>query len=208
MADYPDWTDSVAIIAAEIMLPMDLQAAYIMMPVDIQAQYLTLNIDIVAQSVGDISVDIAAASIGNIGIDIKAATIGNLNIDIEAQSIGMYLQPDWQVKAGTDKNLSGTATVTGPSTAYVLDYTVTNGKTFHICQWGFLLEFNGAIMAMLYSLHTSTYTLLAVNGGTAGGSQSFTKPITVVAGDHIKVKVVNLDGTDHTGYGSVGGFEI
>jgi len=230
MADYPDWTDSVAIIAAEIMLPIDMQAAYIMMPVDIQAQYLTLDIDIVAQTVGDITVDIAAQSVGNIAVniaaaavtlnvaiassavtlnvDIKAQTLTNLNIQINAQAVGVYLQPDWNVLQGTDKNETGSATVPDGDSAYVLDYTVTNGKTFYITQWGFSLNFNGAVVAHLYRLHVATYTRLALNGGSGGGSQSFTKPIAVVAGDHIKIGVTNFSAADATGYGSIGGYEI
>ena len=206
--DYPDWTDSVAIIAAEIMLPIDMQAAYIMMPVDIQAQYLTLDIDIVAQSVGNLTVDIAAASIGNIGIDIKAATIGNLTIDIEAQSVGMYLQPDWQVLQGTDKNLTGSATVTADSAAFVLDYTVTDGKTLYVCQWSANISYNVNVAALLYYRHGTTDYLLGAIGGPTGASQSFSKPITVVAGDHIKVQVYNFDASNHTCYACVGGYEI
>jgi hypothetical protein len=208
MGDYPDWTDSVAIIATEIMVAIDLQASYIMMPVDIQAQYVTLNIDIVAQTVGAIDVDIAAASIGNIGIDIKAATIGNITIDIEAQSVGMYLQPDWQVKAGTDKNLQGAADCPDATPTYVLSSQVTAGKTFYICQWGFNILANSGVRALLLYKHNSDYHILSVSGGQVGNAQSFTKPIAVVAGDYIVVSLTQWSGGTVSGVGSVGGYEI
>ena len=208
MADYPDWTDSVAIIAAEIMLPIDMQAAYIMMPIDIQAQYVNLNVDIVAQTIGAIDVDIAAASIGNIGIDIKAATIGNLTIDIEAQSVGVYLQPDWQVKAGTDKNIYASASLADATWTKVLDYTVPTGKTFYLTQWGFMVSGATGMNAYLYYTHVTTDAELACGGGYFGGMQSFTKPIAIVAGDKIRMKLIQFSGGT-LGVGcSIGGYEI
>jgi len=230
MADYPDWTDSVAIIATEIMVAIDLQAAYIMMPVDIQAQYVDIEVDIVAQTVGNILVDIKAQSVGNIAVniaasavtlnvaiassavtlnvDIKAQTLTNLNIQINAQAVGVYLQPDWNVLQGTDKNLVGTADVDTDTWTKVLEYTVPTGKTFYACQWGFGIEQNCSILAHLRYLHVSTETNLAMNGGYMGGAQSFTKPVTVVAGDKIRVYLYHVGATLQPGHAFVGGYEI
>ena len=208
MADYPDWTDSVQIVGTDIMVAIDLQAAYIMMPVDIQAQYLTLNIDITAQTLANLKVDINAASIGNIGIDIKAATIGNLTIDIEAQSVGVYLQPDWQVKAGTDKNIYASASLADATWTKVLDYTVPTGKTFYLTQWGFMVSATTGMNAYLYYTHITTDTELACGGGYFGGMQSFTKPIAIVAGDKIRMMLIHFAGTAKGTGCSIGGYEL
>jgi len=208
MADYPDWTDLVQIVGTDIMVAVDLQAAYIMMPVDIQAQYVDLTVDIVAQTVGHITVDIAAQSAGDITVDITAQTLSNINIQINAQAVGVYLQPDWQVKAGTDKNLVGTADVDTDTWTKVLEYVVTTGKTFYACQWGFGLELNTSVLAHLRYLHISTETNLAMNGGYMGAAQSFTKPVTVVAGDKIRVYLYHLGATLQPGHAFVGGYEV
>lgn len=208
MGDYPDYTDIMQIIGSDIMIPIDLQAAYIMMPVDIQAQYLTLEIDIKAQSIGNLDVNIAAADIGNIGIDIKANTLGNLTIDIEAQSIGVLLYPDWQAVQDADKDEVGYATCNDATYTRVLDYTVTAYKTFYICQWGFNVDGNTGVLARLEYQHNTTYKSLAFSGGQVGNSHNFPKPIKVVAGDHIRIGLVQYSGGSITGYGCVSGYEI
>lgn len=208
MADYPDWTDIIQIVGSDIMVPIDVQGAYIMMPVDIQAQYLTLDIDIVAQTVGNIEVDLVAQSVGNIEVDIAAQTIGNLIIDIEAQSIGLYLKADWEVIQGTDKNLYAYATCNDATVTTVLDYTVPAGKTFYICQWGFNMALVTGMIGWLDYLHDATPSPLAVNGGYCGAAQSFTKPIAVVAGDHVRVVLYQASGSGGTGRASVGGYEL
>ena len=209
MSDYPDWTDLVQIIGADIMVPIDLQAAYIMMPVDIQAQYLTLEIDIVAQSVGNIAIDLAAQSVGDITVDIAAQTLGNLNvniaatavtldiniaatdvtldIDITAQSVGVYLQPEWSALTGIDKNLAGSATAQSGAFTIIIEYVVPAGKTFYLCQWGVYMIEDAGVMVALGYVHGSTYTYLARGGGYAGATQSFTKPLVVTAGDTIRL---------------------
>jgi len=206
--DYPDWTRLIQLIGADIMMPIDVQAAYIMMPIDIQAQYVNLEVDIVAQTVGNIGIDIKAATIGNIGIDIKANTLGNLTIDIEAQSIGIYLKADWEVLQGTDKNLSGYAECPDGSATFVIDYTVVADTAFIICQWGFNLAADCGGQASLWFRHNATDARLAMTGGRMGNSQSFSKPIAVVAGDHIKLSVFQVSGAAVYGYGCVGGYEI
>ncbi len=206
--DYPDYTDIMQIIGSDIMIPIDLQAAYIMMPVDLQAQYVTLEIDVVAQTVGNIEVDLAAQSVGNIQVDINAQTIAELKIDIDAQHVGIYLQPDWQVKEGTDKNLSGFATVPDRAATYVLDYTVPANKTLYVCQWGFNVAADIGVWAALQYKHNSDYTTLAANGGQVGGAHSLSKPMAIVAGDHIVVQLRQYGGSDEMGFGSVGGYEI
>lgn len=206
--DYPDWTRLIQIIGSNIMVPLDLQAAYIMMPIDIQAQYVNLEVDIVAQTIGSIDVDIAAQTVGNIGIDIKANTLGNLVIDIEAQSIGIYLKADWEVLQGTDKNVDASASCTDGNLVQVLSQEVTATKIFYICQWGFNVEGNTGVKAVLWKYGDTTTTILAESGGQVGGAQSFSKPIAVDAGDYVRVSLQQWSGGAIVGHGSVGGYEI
>jgi len=206
--DYPDWTRLIQLIGADIMMPIDIQGAYIMMPVDIQAQYIDLEVDIVAQTIGNIKMDIAAATMGNIAIDIAANTLGNLTIDVEAQSIGIYLKADWEVLQGTDKNLTGNASCPSGTETFVIDYTVVADTAFIICQWGFSLAGDFGVRGVLWYRHNSTDTRLATSGGRMGGAQSFSKPIAVVKGDHIKLSVLQISESELYGYGVVGGYEI
>lgn len=230
MSDYPDYTELMQIIGSDIMVPMDIQGAYIMMPVDIQAQYITLDIDIVAQTVGYIGIDIKAQTIDKLDInlaasaitldinlktsaitlnvDITAQTVGNINFDIKAQSVGMYLQPDWQVKEGTDKNLFATASVDTGTTTKILDYPVSAGKTFYIWQWGFNIAYEGGMSSQLYYTHNATDTRLAASGGYQGGAVAFSKPIAIIAGDKIRVEVLHGAGESRTCKAHVGGYEI
>lgn len=182
-SDYPDYTDIMQIIGSDIMVPLDLQAAYIQMPVDIQAQYASLDINIKTQTV-------------------------TINIDINAQSVGVYLQPDWQVKAGTDKNESGYVNVAPDEWVKVFEYQVPAGKTFYICQWGFNAEADVGLAAQLRYYHDTTETMLAMNGGHMGGAQSFTKPIAIEAGEKIRGYAFHLAPGTELVYFSVGGYEI
>ena len=228
--DYPDYTDLIQIIGADIMVPIDIQGAYIMMPVDIQAQYLTLEIDIVAQTVGNIGIDIKAQTFEKLNInlaasaitldinlktsditldvDISAQTVGNITIDIEAQSVGVYQQPEWSALQGEDKNLFGSAVVGAGQQLKVLEYTVTALKTFYLCQWGFALDKAQGIRAAIAKYLDTTTTWLSVGGGYCGNSQTFSKPLVIPAGGKIQVWVTNLGADSTTGLASFGGYEI
>lgn len=229
MSDYPDYTDLVHIIGCDVTFNIEITGATVMMPVDIQAQYITLSIDIVAQTIGNIAIDIAAQTMGNIDInlaasditlniniesssitlnvDITAQTIGNLTIDISAQTVGVYLQPDWQVLQGADKNLSGSAAIAAGSFLTVLDYTNTSGLTFYICQWGFCVQKDVGVIAYISFKHNSITTDLCCSGGRTGNSQSFSKPVAVITGDHIIVKMCHFSTSQELCFSSVGGYE-
>ena len=208
MPDYPDWTDLVQIIGADIMVPIDLQAAYIMMPVDIQAQYLTLEIDIVAQSVGNIAIDLAAQSVGDITVNIAAQDLLNLNIAITAQSVGVYLQPEWSALTGIDKNIAGSATAANGVFTIIIEYVVPAGKTFYLCQWGVYMTADAGVMVALGYVHDSTYTYLARGGGYAGATQSFTKPLVVTAGDTIRLVAFQVTQASQLVAATFGGYEL
>jgi len=229
-SDYPDYTELMQIIGSDIMVPMDIQAAYIMMPVDIQAQYITLDIDIVAQTIGNIAIDIAAQSVGNIAInlaasaitldiniktsaitlnvDITAQTISELKIDIDAQHVGIFLQPDWQAEAGTDKNLEGHATIAAGGAEVVLDYTVTANKTFYICQFGFGIDESSALFCEVQEYYDATAYTRFISGGYPGNSLSLSKPVLIPAGHHLYARLHNVGATGGEGYVTIGGYEI
>lgn len=208
MADYPDYTNVMQIIGSDIMVPFDIQAAYIMMPIDIQAQYMNLKIDIAAQTIGNIGIDIKAASVEKINVDITTQSIGNLVIDIEAQSVGIYLKADWEVLAGHDLNLDGTAACADGNLVVVLDHLVENCTAFYICQWGFNVDGNTGVKAVLFYTSDAVNTMLAESGGQVGNSQPFSKPIAIVVGDKIRVSLQQWSGAEIDGHASVGGYWI
>ena len=177
-----------------------------MLPMDIQGSNITLDIDIVAASVEKINVDLVAQTIATIGIDIKANTLGNLVIDIEAQSIGIYLKADWEVLREHDWNLTGYAECDASVLTVLLDEEVTGVNAFYICQWGFAVAAGAGLYVRLLFVHNAAETLLAIGGGYSGGMQSFTKPIAVVVGDHIKVYAEQYSAETSSCYCSVGGY--
>ena len=170
MGDYPDWTDLVQVVGADIMVPIDVQGAYIMLPVDIQAQYVTLEMDIVAQTIGNIDVDIAAQSVGNIAVSIAASAVtldvkitassvtlnvniaassvtltvsvsGTAQIDIETQSVGVSFQGEWQVEQGKQKHFRGSGTnISSGNFATVVSYTVPSGKNLYVYSFCFAIR--------------------------------------------------------------------
>jgi hypothetical protein len=198
MADYPDWTELVNIVGTDIMVAIDLQGAYIMMPVDIQAQYLTLEIDIVAQTVGNIAIDLAAQSVGAISVDITAQTIAQLDINIDAQNVGVYLQPDWQVKAGTYKNFYATGSAkTGGQLIYV-SYTVTTGKTLYITGFSFAMtattitDYDHHLYVQGYLYDSTAGTFFAFSAGLGGSVASLTQPIAFTSGHLFQAIITNF----------------
>lgn len=223
--DYPDYTDIMVIVGAEIMVPIDVQGAYIMMPVDIQAQYVTLEIDIVAQTVGNIDINIAAQSIDKVAVniaasavtldiniktsaitlnvDITAQTIGNLTIDIKTQSVGVYTEPDWQVAAGKQKQLCGsTSSLAVDGSGNAINYTVPGGKTLK----AYGLAFNVyAATAEDRDKNQIGYVALSLGataliqlGGNGGGALCFSAPIRYTAGQ--QCRVVGYNKANHAVY--------
>ena len=183
MGDYPDYTNIIQIVGSDIMIPINVQAAYIMMPVDIQAQYVDLDINIKSQEV-------------------------TINIDIDAQSVGVYLQPDWNVLQGTDKNITASKPLPDNTSVIILDYTVTAGKTFYVCQWGFSAFGNTGCWSALFYFHNEVSTDVALSGGMVGNSHSLSKPVAIAAGDRIVITNVQWSGEPLVGYAFIGGYEI
>jgi hypothetical protein len=192
--DYPDYTDIMQIIGSDIMIPIDLQAAYIMMPVDIQAQYLTLDIDIIAQSVGNLDVNIAAADIGTISIDISAQTIGDITVSIDAQSLGIYLQPEWQSKAGKTWKFRGQQAVGANTFATVTCGTAPPDVAYFVTDVSIMTITNPArLAAHFFKSVDATTTSLCQIGGNCGASHPFRTPPKLVEGEYLKIELWNLE---------------
>jgi hypothetical protein len=203
------------------MVPFDIQGATIMMPMDIQGQTVDLKVNIVAQTIGNIGIDIKAQTIGNISVNIAASAVTmnvniaasavTINMDIKAQSVGVYLQPEWAAKEGTDKDLFGLKTGASAGGEYTLiQYTVPTGKTLCITHlsgnvtgvgWGMILD-------MGY-VDGGTLQASAVIGGSQGCAIAFPKPQVFTEGMNFVVtgRGMAASGTANL-RAAVGGYEI
>lgn len=189
--DHPDGTFPVALIMADIM-----------MPVDIQAQYVTLDVDITAQSIGNISIDIAAQTIGNLDVNIAASEVtinvavtGTANIDITAQTVGIYLIPDWATKEGNSKVLHGGNIDVVRGSGATVNYTVPAGKTLYV---NYLVAANWAYHSADGDSNQMCIALLAIDGavkvyigGNGGVGVPLTTPFRVDAGEELGATVQN-----------------
>lgn len=227
--DYPDYTDVMAIIASEIMLPMDVQAAYIMMPIDIQAQYINVGIDIKAQTIGKIKVDIKAQSLDKLNINIAAQTMGNitvaiasavtLNVDIgnvegpfnikigTAQTVAVYDSPEWEGKVGNDLDIDGFSENIGSGAgAYVIDKAVTATTAWVIHSFGVvLMGLTGTLYGYIWD--DTDNAVLAASGGTQGFSVVLPKPVRVPRNHTVKLIVYHYGDGAGDYYGVIQGYE-
>lgn len=236
--DHPDGTVPTVFSKADVKVPVDIQAQFITLEVDITAQTVgAISIDITAQSVGNIDINLAASAItldinlessditlnvnlrsqtANIDIDIKATSIGNLTIDIEAQSVGVYLQPDWEVKQGNQKQITGTSAVANSHlTLYVTAaYTVPANKEFYL--YGISgcgranAQANGDVNQMCFARAIKTvdsgetYQYL---GGNGGFTFPLAVPIKYEAGALIELEFQHIANHDMVYAGTIFGFE-
>jgi len=217
---------NMKLTGSDIMMPIDIQSSYIMMPVDIQAQYMNLAIDIKAQTIGNLTIDIAAQSIGQLNVNIKASDItlnvtvanasinvavtGTANISITAQSIGILLQPEYASHQGTDKNVSGYASIGLNTGAYVVTYTVPTGKICYVTQFGavWYLSSPTASIGGRALLECPGATVVAMVGGENGASFVLSKPVKATAGQTIRVYVLGHSATSGILYGVFNGYEV
>lgn len=217
--DFPDYTDLMHIIGADIMVPIDIQGAYIMMPVDIQAQYVTLDINIKTQELESININIVAQSLENLNINIAAqdadidvnitnATInvagtltvivaGSAAINFTAQNVGIYLQPEWAVKEGTDKSIGGATVEVAAWDKAMYDYAVPGGKTLQLVHFGGYIfsdvEAEGdqfiRCQAFIEDLTSGEHFFLA--GGESGFSIDSPRSITIPGGRTCRITIFN-----------------
>jgi len=236
--DHPDGTVPTVFSKADVKVPVDIQAQYITLDVDITAQTVgNIAIDVAAQSVGNISINLAASAItldinlaasaitldvnlhsqtANIDIDITATSIGNLTIDIEAQSVGVYLSPDWEVKQGNQKQITGSSVVADSFlTSYVTaTYTVPAGKEFYLYGVSGCGHANAQADGDLNQICSARIikTVDAAEayqylGGNGGFTYPFTVPIKYEAGVLIELEFKHIANHDMLYIGSMFGFE-
>ena len=176
----------VNIVGSTIMAPVDIQGAYIMMPVDIQGQFVDLDINIKAQEV-------------------------TIDMDIEAQSVGIYLQPEWAVKAGTQKYFQIQASDVAAGAGFSVQHPVPSGKTFYLTHFVGLLFASSALDAdkpqIVEGYFYGAGQKLRV-GGNGGFAVTFPTPPPTPAGATCTFRLENRSG--HTCDASIlgAGYEI
>jgi len=201
--DHPDGTYPGVVSKCDIKLP-----------VDIQAQYVNLDVDVVAQTIGNLNVDIAAQTIGNLAVNIAASAItmnvtvtGTANINIIAQTVGIFLQPEWAAKEGTDKDLSGSSAADLGTAYMIITYTVPAGKTLFISHFGAHTRItSGNVIAKIWN-HT-TMIVKAITGGAQGCSMPLNKPIVIPGGEIAALVVEQMAADTQVVTGHIGGYEI
>ena len=129
--------------------------------------------------------------------DEIAEGVKELSINVTAQDVGVYLQPEWAAKEGTDKNFymggDNIATATGIS----LVYTVPVAKTLYITQGSFSIVANLAAdrdtnqIGVFYIVNATIPLFLMRMGGNGGGQFILPKPLVVVGGHTINIDVIN-----------------
>jgi hypothetical protein len=213
MPDYADWTESIELLGSEVMVPFDVQGAYIQVPMDLQGSYIQMPVDIQGQYI-DLKVDIVAQTVGSIAIDISAQTIGNLAISVSAQSVGVYLQPEWAAKEGTDKNLVVAASAQDNLGYNYASYTVPSGKTLLITHVGGYMyatavanaDKNHIMAVSIYDATAATYLFWA--GGNGGVFANLAKAIRIPAGHTIWVMAWNFASFSARPGAAAGGYEV
>jgi len=203
-------TNAVDATGAPIPLKIDISAQSVgNLGVDIKAQTVgNIKVDLAAQSIATIGVDIKAQSIGNINVNIASSSVtlnvniasqsttlnvnissqsANVNISVAAQSVGVYLEPQWAAKQGTDVDVQGVAsTVAGSENeALICSYDVPAGKTLLIYNYGAASDDDHLYPATIWIYNSTDRIVLSCAGGAGGAGIALTKPIRVGAGKHV-----------------------
>lgn len=121
-------------------------------------------------------------------------------IDILTQSVGVYLQPEWAAKEGTDKNLSVRSSTIASHTGIVVNYGVPAGKTLYITQITFYCWGSDAAdkekdqMCWTYIYDNDGLAYRWFMGGNGGGGISLSKPMVFDTGNNINIGIINESG--------------
>ena len=134
--------------------------------------------------------------------------MGNDLPDYYESSAGVYLQPEWAAKGGTDKNLYGYITnVSIAVDTLILDYLVPTGKTLIINGYGVMVTIlTGNVSGYLFDwIGAGT---LAVGGGAQGFYVSLNKPVTIPAGRRARVYGAHYCAADASLHAIIVGYEL
>ena len=192
-------------------LRMSINACELNLPIDIKAQSVgNIGVDIKAQTVGNIRVEIAASSATlnvniasvadtatfnvsvknsvtiNVDVQNKDAA-GNVKINFMTQNSGVFLEPQWAAKTGTDKDFNAYKTFSGSSALLMVQYVVPTGYKLliHSIEWTLQGASDGAS-----NIEIDDYTAAIVKffgGGKIGGAISLNKPLVIPAGHEMDV---------------------
>ncbi len=182
---------------------------------DIEAQTIEqLNIDIIAQTLATLDVDLVAQTLGSLNVDIIAQTIGNIAINILQQAVGIFLQPEWSAKEGTDKDFDVVEVDMPWLGSASGNYTVPAGKTLYITDCSFMIRATYAadsdhplpFFGYLYDETTGVY--LARISGNVGVSKVFTKPGVVPENNVFTYVIYNASPISTSIAVHANGFEI
>jgi len=170
---------NIAAAAAGVTLNVNVKSQTANINVNIAASAVTVNVNISSQT-ANINVNIAASA-----ATITVSVTGTAQVNIYAQNVGIFLQPEWTAKEGTDKtfNAEGLNKTWGQYAAG--DYSVGAGKIVYITSGSFSIvsnvqaEYNDYFygLARIQRIVDATVTDKANWGGLGGGVVTFPKPI-------------------------------
>lgn len=117
--------------------------------------------------------------------------------DFTGPKVGVYLQPAWAAKEGTDKNFQGSSVNEAWTNGPNILYTVPAGKTLYLITLSFLICANAEADAdknqigIAYVYNVTTATPLVDIGGNGGGFCSLNKPIVITGGQEVQIAAIN-----------------
>lgn len=133
--------------------------------------------------------------------------------DWSGPKVGVYLQPEWAAKEGTDKNfVAGNSAADFAEVASIV-YDVPAPKTLYITQLTASLNatekpFTVVVQPILVLLQTVALGVILSIGGAPGVGMTFPKPITIEGGDELVATVANVGNLVSIIRITVGGYEI
>lgn len=145
------------------------------------------------------------------GADKKVPT------DFQAQYIGMYQQPEWAAKEGTDKELLFEKGDLAAGAQASASYRVPAGKTLYITCFGCYVhateaadrDTNHIVNCIIYDfVAPTTYQYKGVIGGNGGCGLSLTKPVVIDAAHYLYLMVRNGSNHEVAARAFTGGFEL
>jgi len=118
--------------------------------------------------------------------------------DYQGEKAGLYPQPEWAAKEGTDKNIYAYGTNKDFGDYITGSYTVPTGKTLFITGFSFIIgaetptDYDHFLYAWGDIKNFTTGVIKVRLGGVGGGSCTFPKPITFSAGEKVEFWVWNI----------------
>jgi len=168
------------------------------------------RIDIAATEV-TIPISIVAAEVA-LPIKIIAQEVA-VDINIEAQTVGVYLQPEWAVKEGQDKNFAYYSTDKASGEHASGSYQVPSGKTLFITSIQVnIFAYNVADRDLAQHFFAEAYTdsgnFKVQFGGDGGAVLDFSRSLRVDAGDYVNFRAYNYSNHNCNIGISAQGYEI